>query len=515
VRTARWVRRLALSGAAACAVAAVLPGGGASAEPNADAPNLYSTTALSRGFEVFVNTDPEPFPVHNAADFSVPQAQSDFGAGGASSADAWGAAPGGAETAPELICVFAPAGTCSQFPLPGGFPPPYAARAHASYPVIESSDAAGLAGNTFGGADVGLGLTAGKIHAEAHETSASAIAGMTDGKLLGGTPLTISAGSTRTTTSQAFRGNVLVTRAESTVNDITIAGLVKVKSVTTIAEVDNDGVHPPVNKSNVTVGAVTVAGQKASIDNKGIHVAGKGIVGGILGGVGESVSKQLKTLGLTITTVGIDKTKIDKHTESVAARGIVVNFSRSFKEVCGVNKALCQGFPQVPGCDAPQPIISQLMLGAFLNLCSPPVSSPKDTYLVRVAIGQASLTSGASVFTIPPCCSGTTGTTGTTGATGATGATGGVTGGSTGFTTGGSATGGFSGDGSTGFSDGGTTGGTNPPPAVAGQQVAYGESFGNTADRLKYFFPLLLLVAIGVLAGRLDKAPARLPGQPT
>jgi hypothetical protein len=41
--------------------------------------------------------------------------------------------------------------------------------------------------------------------------------------------------------------------------------------------------------------------------------------------------------------------------------------------------------------------------------------------------------------------------------------------------------------------------------------VGYLENLGDAAKRLKYLFPALLLAVIGVLAGRIGRAPARLP----
>lgn len=489
MRLARWVRRLAFLGAAGCVAAAALPG--SAGADDSSGPNAYSTRVQARGFQFILDSTPEPTPFSDLIDATVPLTGAELLAGGLSSSFAESVSEGGGENLPGAPCLFS-----SQL-CPPGYPPDWPFTARASYPTQPSADA------PAGGSSLGpvIGVAPGASHAEATEKSATARAGAVDGTALKGTPLEVSVGSVRSVSDLEVTDKGLVSIAESTAKNISIAGVVTIKSVTTHLEVVNNGTSKPVNHSSVTVQGAEVNGQPATIDDKGVHVAGQGganPLGGVTG-----AADPLKALGLDIATVGIAKVASDPHSLDLTGVGLSVKFDRSFSELCTL-KAACDPLPRL--CKQPpstplDPIVSQLAV--VVDLCQPSLPSPRDIYFSHVFIASATLTNYAADFSFPPpppppTTTGTTGTTGvpTTGASGPVGPP-------------------ISSGGTTGITTGGTTA---PPPVTAaggttggGVTAGYVENFGDAAKRLKWIFPALLLAAIGVLAGRVQKSPPRLP----
>jgi hypothetical protein len=504
MNVARWTRRAAFTGAVAIAGAVALSAWTSPPSSAATRPNVFNVGGHAWGLQVDPDTNPEPFPIQNAFNEAMPYATSAVQAGGVSEADAQ-AFYAGFENTPALLCSFAGDSHgnsyCNQFPKQlQPFPPPYPFEAHASYPVQEESDAQ-VSGHQIGSGTSANSLTPGTVHATAKADSASGIAAAANGTFLPGTPLAVTEGSSSATTDQHFEGATAITRSIATVHDVTIAGLIRIASVTTVSEIDNDGTHPPVDKSSVVVSGATAGGLPATIDDKGIHLSSKGVAPTLFKQISSQVSKSLTTLGITVTAVGTQSTKVDAHTLQVQSAGVQVNFSRTFSEICKASAAICKFQPSIPNCtlmDHPP-----FNMQPLLNVCQPPVPNPRDTYLLTVAIGYSDAGNSASFYSyVPPNIPVNSGLPGPP-----------AGGSSTTFIPGTPGTPGTPGSASLG-------GGGAPPPDVAGDQpgatggtgaTGYLENFGNVATRLKYLMPLLGLVAIGVLAGRLGRAPARLP----
>lgn len=473
----RWIRRAALVGAAGFGAAALFP---TSAPAATGKPNVFEANGHARGVEVVANTNPEPFPISNLFNEAFPFAKSGVQAGGVSESDAQSLFTGGIEGAPGLLCLFQE-GAC-----PPGFPPDYPFAAHASWPVTPSKDAP-ISGGSFGGGDNPNGFTMGATHAEAKAESALALASVKHGTFLDGTPLAVEGGSISSRTDQHFVKNTLVTRNQATINDATIAGLIHFDSITVVAEIHNDGVKKPVNKSYVRIGKVTVGPLDATLDQDGLTLVGNKITKA-------TINQKLKQLGITVRAVGIESTKNGDHGLSVQAGGVRVDFTRTFSEICAI-KTLCASLP--PLCEEDPTHIPQ----PLLDLCRPPTPNPKHTYIATYNLGYADAASNASIFVFDPGPDDGFNNGGTTGSDG-----------STTFLPG---TPGTSGTPGTAGTPG--TLGTNPDPSLAGQGngqtlAGYLEDFSGVSGRLKYLFPCLLLAVIGVLAGRLGGAPARLPG---
>jgi hypothetical protein len=489
----RSASRAAFTGAAVVAAAALLAAVPTSSSIAASKPNVFSVGGRAWGMQVDFDTNPEPFPVQDVFNESLPYAKSSVLAGGVSEADAQSLYMG-SEGTPSLLCTFAGKDKtgkpyCDQIPPQGSFPPQYPFEAHASYPVTPQSDAE-VSGHRFGSSSSGNSLTGAPTYAIAGAENALAVAGGTTGGIAAGTPLAVTAGSIAATTDQHFSGTTLVTKSEATLHNVVIAGVIHIQSITSIAEVDNNGTAAPVNRSSVTISGVTAGPLAASIDEKGLHLSSKGVAPTLFASLSKSVTNSLSQLGVSVVAVGSQATAVDAHTLIAHGAGLQVNFKKSFEQVCAVNKLLCGGVT-IPNCTNPTPG------NPLFNLCHPPVPNPQDTYVATVALGYSEASNSASFYTyVPPnipidlggTLPGTAGTAPTTT-----------------FVPG---TPGTPGSGGLGAEPPQTAG--NPSTPNQGLS-GYVENLGNVSKRLEYLFPLLGLALIGVLAGRLGRPPARLP----
>src|SRR4051812_40672810 len=157
----RWIQRLAFTGAAGLAVAAFLPGVGASA---AEAPTVYKLAGSAASLQYAVNKSPGiQVGTDNLVSAAVPQASSSLLNGGTSEATADAIYPGSIQNAGALICAAA-SGSC-----PESFPPDQPVEASAQYP--SKQDATTTAPPvTFGGHGAPLRITSNQVEAHAHET---------------------------------------------------------------------------------------------------------------------------------------------------------------------------------------------------------------------------------------------------------------------------------------------------------------------------------------------------------
>jgi hypothetical protein len=503
MNVARWVRRTAFTGAAAIGVVAAVASFAPAKSSAASRPNVFNIASSAWGVRVEPDTHPEPFPVQDAFNESFPYATSSVQAGGVSEADAQ-VFYAGAEQTPALICVLAggPKGGqpyCSQVPVPaqlGGFPPPYPFEAHASYPVAPKADAP-VSGHQIGSQGAMNSMTAAPTYAIANADNATGVSAATNGTFLPGTPLALSAGSVSATTDQHFSGTTAVTRSIASAHNVTIGGVIHIASVTSVSEVDNDGIHKPVNRSSVTIAGASAGGLAASIDNNGLHLSSNNVAKTVFAQISNTVNQRLTQLGISVRAVGTTATSVDTHTLSVEGAGLQVNFARSFSEICSVSSAICNFQPSIPMCTNPPPINQQ----PLIDPCNPPFPSPRDTYVMSADIAFSSASNGASFYTYVPPPLGVGGIGGVAPPTGA--------GPTTTFVPGTPGTSGTSGSpGNVGPS---VAGGSGSNGSNAGGLTGYLENFAGVSGRLKFLFPLLGFVIIGVLAGRVGRTPARLP----
>jgi hypothetical protein len=221
-------------------------------------------------------------------DDAVAYAAGDFDSGGTSEALAAPAFPGRLVVqGPELLCS-------ELFSCPAQ-PPAYPLLADASYPR-RAHDRAQLGGSRMGsGPLVVTPLTA---DATARSDGNTATTSGGSASVLAGTPAAITigashAGSTVTSTARALHLVV-----ESLLDDVTIAGVVHVRALHAIDDITIAAGRRPVDHPTITLSGVTAAGQAATIDHDGVHVAGQR---------GPSVSRQLTQAGVRIRSVGVHR----------------------------------------------------------------------------------------------------------------------------------------------------------------------------------------------------------------
>src|SRR4051812_1676653 len=197
-------------------------------------------------------------------DDAVAYAAGDYDSGGSSEALAAPAFPG-------RLVVQGPQLLCSEvFDCPAA-PPSYPLLADASYPR-RPRDTAAASGRPIGsGPFVVNPLTAGATAGAAGNSGATS-GGETS--LLAGTAgaITVGASSASSTVTQTAGG--LRVRATSHLSDISIAGIVHIASVSARDDILVTAGKRPVDVPGVTVTGVTVAGQEAAIDDRGVHVLG-------------------------------------------------------------------------------------------------------------------------------------------------------------------------------------------------------------------------------------------------
>ena len=327
-------------------------------------------------------------------DDAVAYAAGDYDSGGSSEALAAPAFPG-------RLVVQGPQLLCSEiFDCPAT-PPSYPLLADASYPRRPHDKA------TASGSPMGSGPFVVTPLVAAATAGPAGNSGTTTGaqtSLLAGTPgaVTIGASSATSTVTEIKSGlRVLVT---SHVSDISIAGTVHIASVSARDDIVIAAGKKPVDTPSVTVSGVTVAGQAASIDDRGVH---------LLGNDGPSVSHQLDQAGVRVRTVGTHRAD--------SSHG-----ARSDATALEIDVAMpVSGVPYVPN---PLPTLPP----PFDQVPQLPGVNANGTYLARVTVGAVGAAAGygqepsfplGSFGTVgrPPAGGGTTGGSALAGAPGSIG----------------------------------------------------------------------------------------------
>src|SRR3954452_14204533 len=378
-------------------------------------------------------------------DDAVAYAAADYDSGGSSEALAAPAFPG-------RLVVQGPQLLCSEvFDCPAT-PPAYPLLADASYPR-RPHDKATASGQPMGsGPFVVTPLAAGAAAGAAGNTGSTTGA---DTSLLAGTAGAVKAGASSASSAVTATAGGLHVRVTSSVSDVSSAGLVHIAARRGSDAMVIAAGKRPVDPPAVTVTGVTVAGQAASIDDRGIH---------LLGNDGPSVSRQLDQSGVRVRLVGVHR--------SDSATG-----ARSDATALEIDVSMpVSGVPYVPN---PLPTLPP----PFDQVPQLPGVNANGTYLARVTLGAVGAAAGYGQE--PSFDLGSFGTVGRP-------ATGGGPGGAP-------ATGGAPGaPGSLGqqLSSGGAVG-SAPPPQVAAPQTGGLRGFldGFTSGQIE---SLYAVVALGV-----------------
>lgn len=250
---------------------------------------------------------------------------------------------------PGLLCadVFGsdPFPAC---PVP---PPPYPLLADASYPRTQNAHAQTNQSPIGSGPFV---LT--PAHADA-TAAADGNAGSTAGaalSMLSGSPAAVTVGKATAASALHATSGAITVHVESAVSDVTIAGMVHIASVRAVDDITVRPGTKPVDRPSITITGVTVAGQPASIDGDGIHIAGQN---------GPSLAQQLTQQGVTLRTVGVNKVDASNAARSDAS-GLSIGFSVPVSGLPYVPNPLPPPFDAVPGVNANGTYVGTITLGS-------------------------------------------------------------------------------------------------------------------------------------------------------
>jgi hypothetical protein len=337
-----------LRAAATCALGLLLPI--ASALP-ASADVFFQAQTTATAVHVTITQQPAGSIITaSLIDDAVAYAASDFDSSGGSDAQAAPAYPG-------RLVVQGPALLCSEvFPCPAP-PPDYPLLAEASYPR-NPTDKATLSQQPAGsGPFVVTPLTA---DAQAHDAGNAGDTAAGGASILAGTPVDVTVAASHSATSVHTTATTLSVHVESTVHDVDIGGLVHVNAVRAVDDITVADGKKPTDTPSITVSGVTVAGQPATIDDHGVHIAGQN---------GPSLSQRLDAQGISIRTVGVDKTDTATGGRSDAV-GLAVDFAVPVSGVPYIPNPLpplpppFDQIPQLPGVNANGTYVGHVTLGS-------------------------------------------------------------------------------------------------------------------------------------------------------
>jgi hypothetical protein len=250
---------------------------------------------------------------------------------------------------PSLLCadVFGsdPFPAC---PVP---PPPYPLLADASYPRTKEAHA------QTNQSPVGSGplvLTPARADAKATADGNTGTTAGTALSLLSGSPAAVTIGAATAQSTLRTTPGAITVHVESAVSDVTIAGMVHIASVHAIDDVTVTPTGKPVDHPRITVAGVTVAGQQASIDGAGIHIAGQN---------GPSLAQKLTQQGVTVRTVGVNRSDSTGAARSDAT-GLAIGFSVPVSGLPYIPNPLPPPFDVVPGVNANGAYVGTITLGS-------------------------------------------------------------------------------------------------------------------------------------------------------
>jgi hypothetical protein len=252
---------------------------------------------------------------------------------------------------PGNLVVQGPGLLCSElFPCPVA-PPSYPLLADASYPRSTNAQADANQSSLGSGPFVVTPASA-TAHAEANANSGSTSAGRMS--LLTGTPVAVTIDASTAATTLATTADTLTVHVESSVTGVTVGGLLHIGSIRTTDDITLRPGSRPVDQPRVVIADVTVAGQSASIDDRGIHIAGQN---------GPALGQRLAQLGLAVRTIGTSKADTASAARSDAT-GVEVDFTVPVSGIPYIPNPLPPPFDVIPGVNANGTYVGQLTLGA-------------------------------------------------------------------------------------------------------------------------------------------------------
>lgn len=358
---------------AAGLVVAALPLLALAATPaQAAVPGAYTVVSQTAAVLLSAQQNPPLGPVTNElVQEAVGYTASSLDSGGGSEAAAAAFYPGNlVSTGPGLLCSEFLQGTPAQCPTQ---PPAYPLLADAQYPSSTSATAP-ASGPQLGGNGVPVTVTPAASQAQAGQdaNSASTAAGKAD--VLAGTPAAVSIGAVASSAATSVDATGVHVRVATTLSDVTIGGSLYIRALHSTDTVTVQEGQRPVDHPSVTLSGVTVAGQAATIDSSGIHVAGHD---------GPALVNDLAAQGLDVHLVGVSR----QDTVGVA-RSSAFGLAVTQQQTVSGAPSDCVPLPTIPGSPVQPP-------------CPPDVNREYDTVLTLGDAGVVALANNGFSFALP------------------------------------------------------------------------------------------------------------------
>lgn len=468
-----------------CGVVALLPSV-VGAQPKASAPGIYEGQASAAGVQYAMDSHPSLFPsVADALDYRTPAAITTMDSGSQATAEATLVYPGAAAELPALLCLAGfPCDQTNQVTSRAGvtWPPDYPLAASAAVPGDGKVHTAQASGREVGGAKQPVDIQTGQASAQAVPTDVRATAVVHSASLAPGLPAPLSNGASQAVTRQYVTRGEFTTEADSSVQDIDIGGIVHIASVHTRAVIANDGHGHLTRAATVQVSGVVALGHGATIDKRGITIAGTGDGGQLTATLNKSLQTALTQHGISMHVVGVDNQPTGSAASS-SATGLLVTYQHKVSGVPNVTGNLpC--LPSKTNClvSAPSPNATYYGTALYGNAAVLNFAAPAPTFggTALTPPGSTAPSAGRTVY-VP----GRPGTPGTSGSASASSGGAALTGGGS---------------------------GTGQQPQLAGRTSSVSqELLGGTASRLGWLFGALLAAAVGAVLSRRQYGRGRWP----
>lgn len=367
----RWPARLA---AATVVSLALLAPAALLSSPTARAagggPSDFQIMTAAAAAQLSATQNPPNFgPFANGiVDATLGYATGDFATGGDSSAGAAAFYPGNlVAQGPSLFCQEVipdiPGASC-----PGQLANfSYPLLAQASYPTAPRGSA-GAGTGPVGGKGLPAAATPAPASATASASGNSSDTSLARGLFFTTTPAAVSVGSASSTETSAATSESAAVTVTTTLKNVTIGGLLRIATLKTADSVVVNASGAVTDQPRTTLAGVTLAGQPASIDESGVHAAGRS---------GALLVRQLSAKGLTVSLVGTSRQDAAAAARSTAT-GVLVSFNLPL--------ATGQAPPQLPG-----PVTSAC--GQLGFPCGIP--DPNATYAGQLVLGAVGVAVGA------------------------------------------------------------------------------------------------------------------------
>jgi hypothetical protein len=338
-----------MTGAAAAAlvVTAVPAWAAQPASAHSKGTSYFSATTTASAIHVSFTQSPAASIITGSlVNDAAGYATSGFASGGSSQAAA-------APLYPGTLVVGGPGLLCTDLFTCPIAPPAYPLLADASYPRSPNARVSTSKPHSVGKV---LSVTPSLATAHAHTGDNAATTSTGRVSLLGATRLGVSVGSSEASTRTTTHGDVLRVRVRSAVSDIAVGPLLRIGEIRTTDLLTLRPGHAPVDRPRVTVGQVTVAGQKATITRHGIEAAGHG--------VGSSLATKLVRSGVVVRSLGVTRTDHANSARS-SAGGVEIDFAAPVKGVPYIPNPLSglPGLDQIPGVDLKGTYLGVIQLG--------------------------------------------------------------------------------------------------------------------------------------------------------